>query len=62
VSGRLGHANAATTLNVYSAFLQASDHDAAELLGQMLSSAQKSRRKATSTGSGVTSTGSTAGR
>jgi len=43
VSGRLGHANAATTLNVYSAFVQASDRDAAELLGQMLSGAQNPR-------------------
>jgi len=39
VSGRLGHANAATTLNVYSAFVQASDRDAAELLGELLSQA-----------------------
>lgn len=36
VSGRLGHANAATTLNVYSHFLAASDRDAAELLGRLL--------------------------
>jgi integrase len=43
VSGRLGHANAATTLNVYSAFVQASDRDAAELLGHLLSGAQKPR-------------------
>jgi integrase len=43
VSGRLGHANAATTLNVYAAFVQASDRDAAELLGQMLSGAENPR-------------------
>jgi integrase len=36
VSGRLGHANAATTLNVYSAFVEASDRDAAELLEKLL--------------------------
>ena len=30
--GRRGHANAATTLNVYSAFMEASDRDTAELL------------------------------
>jgi integrase len=36
VSGRLGHANAATTLNVYSAFMEASDRDAAELLAGIL--------------------------
>ncbi len=36
VSGRLGHANSATTLNVYSHFLEASDREAAEALGQLL--------------------------
>jgi integrase len=36
VSGRLGHANAATTLNVYSAFVEASDRDAADVLGDLL--------------------------
>jgi integrase len=45
VSGRLGHANAATTLNVYSAFVQASDRDAAELLGEMLHEARKPRSR-----------------
>lgn len=39
VSGRLGHANAATTLNVYSAFVEASDQDAADLLGELLAKA-----------------------
>ena len=33
VSGRLGHANAATTLNVYAHFLEASDRDAADVIG-----------------------------
>ncbi len=36
VSGRLGHANAATTLGVYSHFVEASDQDAAKLLGALL--------------------------
>lgn len=36
VSGRLGHANAATTLGVYAHFLDAADHKAAELMGSLL--------------------------
>jgi len=36
VSGRLGHANAATTLNVYAHFLEASDRDAAAVIGGLL--------------------------
>lgn len=36
VAGRLGHANASMTLNVYSHFLQASDREAAHLLGRVL--------------------------
>ena len=36
VSGRLGHANAATTLNVYAHFLEASDRDAAAIIGDLL--------------------------
>jgi integrase len=36
VSGRLGHANAATTLGIYSHFVEASDQSAATLLGQLL--------------------------
>jgi integrase len=36
VSGRLGHANAATTLNVYAHFLDASDRHAAEVIGGLL--------------------------
>jgi integrase len=36
VSGRLGHANAATTLNVYAHFLAASDRDAAEVMAGLL--------------------------
>lgn len=37
VSGRLGHANAATTLNVYSHWVAAADQDAASTLGALLS-------------------------
>ena len=44
VSGRLGHANSATTLNVYSHFLEASDRDAAEALGQLLDGARSTVR------------------
>jgi hypothetical protein len=33
VSGRLGHANAATTLGVYAHFVQESDREAAAMLG-----------------------------
>lgn len=36
VSGRLGHANAATTLGVYSHYVDATDQDAADLLGALL--------------------------
>lgn len=36
VSGRLGHANAATTLGVYAHFVEESDRDAAEKLGALL--------------------------
>jgi integrase len=36
VSGRLGHANAATTLGVYAHFLESADQDAAELMGDLL--------------------------
>lgn len=38
VSGRLGHANAATTLGVYAHFVEESDRDAAATLGALLSS------------------------
>ena len=36
VSGRLGHANAATTLNVYAHFLEASDQQAADVIASLL--------------------------
>ena len=38
VSGRLGHANAATTLGVYAHFLQESDREAAAALGALIAS------------------------
>lgn len=38
VAGRLGHRNAATTLNVYAHFLEPADRDAAELIGNVLAS------------------------
>ena len=37
VSGRLGHANAATTLGVYAHFLEESDREAANILGTLIS-------------------------
>lgn len=36
VAGRLGHRNAATTLNVYAHFLEESDRDAANLMGDII--------------------------
>ncbi len=39
VAGRLGHARASTTLNVYSHFIAATDHKAADLLGRLLDEA-----------------------
>jgi hypothetical protein len=37
VSGRLGHAKAATTLGVYAQFVEESDREAAATLGELLS-------------------------
>ncbi len=42
VSGRLGHANASTTLDFYAQFLQAADERAAEALGGLLRSQRTS--------------------
>lgn len=36
VSGRLGHANASTTLDIYAHFIQSSDERAADALGAVL--------------------------
>ena len=38
VAGRLGHRNAATTLNVYAHFLEQSDKAAANIIGNMIAS------------------------
>jgi len=43
VSGRLGHANAATTLGVYAHFLAESDREAANTLGELLNLSDASR-------------------
>jgi integrase len=45
VSGRLGHANAATTLGVYAHFVEESDRDAAEKLGALLDEKRPSQRR-----------------
>ncbi len=42
VSGRLGHANAATTLGVYAHFVEAADADAADHLASILDTASSS--------------------
>ena len=42
VSGRLGHANAATTLGVYAHFVEESDKDAAAKLGALLTKPRQS--------------------
>jgi integrase len=47
VSGRLGHSNPATTLSVYSHFVEASDQQAASVMGELVSfSASRSRATA----------------
>ena len=43
VSGRLGHANAATTLGVYAHFLVESDREAANTLGNLLDFSDRDR-------------------
>jgi len=43
VSGRLGHANAATTLNVYAHFLEASDREAADVIADLLGESDGAR-------------------
>lgn len=43
VSGRLGHANAATTLTVYAHFLEASDQAAADVMGGLLAQSNADR-------------------
>lgn len=46
VSGRLGHANAATTLGVYAAFVEESDREAAKKLGSLLTPTKARKRPA----------------
>ncbi len=46
VAGRLGHANAATTLNVYAHVLESSDADAARVLAGLLVAAEGTQLKA----------------
>ena len=45
VAGRLGHRNAAMTLNVYSHFLAESDREAANVLGRLLDDAVSTTRR-----------------
>ena len=45
VSGRLGHANASTTLNVYAHFVESSDRDAAATIGSILKVAEVKRQR-----------------
>lgn len=46
VSGRLGHARPATTLNVYAHFIPATDRMAADLMGDLLSTGEREREPA----------------
>lgn len=51
VAGRLGHCGGGTTtLRVYAAWVAASDHKAAELLGSRMSKRQRNSGKGTLTG------------
>jgi integrase len=58
VSGRLGHANPSTTLSVYSHFVEASDQDAAGIMGRIMAESKKRPVKK----SGVTTKKSTRNR
>jgi len=42
VAGRLGHRNAATTLNVYAHFLEQTDRTAADIIGRVIAGDQGS--------------------
>jgi integrase len=57
VSGRLGHANAATTLGVYAHFLAESDREAANTIGEILRSLKAAPGRAEDAPQGVHSTG-----
>ena len=50
VAGRLGHRNAATTLNVYAAFVSESDKEAADLLGRLFDDANRKEHLRTPSG------------
>jgi integrase len=56
VAGRLGHRNAATTLNVYAHFLEQSDRAAADVMGRIIAD---DGATATPQKSGAAATGST---
>jgi integrase len=47
VSGRLGHANPATTLSVYTHFVEASDQEAALVMGNLRTKSRRSDSKPT---------------
>jgi integrase len=49
VSGRLGHADAATTLGVYAHFLESADEDAAELMGDIVGPTRRAKPDGSST-------------
>jgi integrase len=57
VAGRLGHANAATTLNVYSHWIEASDQTAATVLGDLLGNGDKAPTSPPSRGARRTARG-----
>jgi integrase len=57
VAGRLGHANAATTLNVYSHWVEASDQAAATVLGDLLGNGDKAPTSPSPTGARRTARG-----
>jgi integrase len=48
VSGRLGHADAATTLGVYAHFIESADKDAADLMGDLLGPPSLDKSRTTS--------------
>jgi hypothetical protein len=57
VSGRLGHANAATTLGVFAHFLEESDREAANAIGEILWSSAAAPGSAEDSPQGDHSTG-----
>ena len=57
VSGRLGHANAATTLGVYAHFLAESDREAANTIEEILRSSKAAQESTNDAVQGDHSTG-----